>query len=267
MFNEKSDCLSLALNSAKREYIALVTIIPIAFLLLEIAHVISKINEGEDTVLETIKVFRTVLSVLSSLAFFWLFLGGMQEYIKKGYRDVRSVWWIVQGLEESFLFALLAIFQHTEYDPNDITTSFWFWACIDVLFGIIIWFILSAGKPKIPGQKWVWWIKSAQLIWLTAWLGYRPTNRDFDAATIITLLVCLLLSYIYFSQSSVKTWGILVVLIPGLFLISFIVRSTVLDTLAIEWVYLISMLIAIILYIAVVIRTYIGFDDDVLPSI
>ena len=70
MFNEKSDCLSLALNSAKREYIALLTIIPIAFLLLEIAHILSKINEGEDTVLETIKVFRTVLSVLSSLAFF-----------------------------------------------------------------------------------------------------------------------------------------------------------------------------------------------------
>lgn len=263
MFQENSDCLSLALRTAKREYVLLVTLLPIAFLILEIIHVITIINNNPVT--EAISVARTVISIIASLAFFWLFLGGLQEYLTKGYRDARSVWWVVQGLEECILFALVAIFQNVTFENDDITTSFWFWAILDVLLCIVVWVILSAGKPKIPDQRWVWWVKSAQLVWISAWLGYRPNDKTFDAATVVTLMVCLLLAYVYYSRS--KAWGIAITLVPGLFFAAFLIKNLVNDALAVEWIFLVAMVIALVLYIMVIVRANVGFEEDTLPSI
>lgn len=259
MFQENTDCLSLALRTARREYVLLVTILPIVFLVLEIVHVSSIINENPID----LQVPRTVVASITSLAFFWLFLGGVQEYIAKGYRDTRSIWWIVIGLEEFILFALLAVFQYIEYDTKDVSTSFWFWAIIDVLFGILIWIILSAGKPKIPEQRWLWWVKTAQLIWISVWLGYRPSDTRFEGATFVTLMICLFLAYVYYSRS--RSWGFAVTLVPGIFLIAFLFRTSINDVMAVEWIFLSTMVIALIMYIVIIMR--LGFEEDGLPSI
>ena len=259
MFQENTDCLSLALRTAKREYVILVTMLPILFLVMEIIHVVGILNNNA----VDLQTPRTVVSIVASLAFFWLFLGGVREYVAKGYKDVRSIWWIVTGIEECVLFALLAIFQHVEFVPDDIRTSFWFWAILDVLVCLLVWVILSAGKPRIPEQRWLWWVKTGQLIWISAWLGYRPADTTFETATIITLLVCLLLAYVYHSQS--RSWGLAITLVPGFFLIAFIFRATIDDIMAVEWIFLSTMVIALILYIVVVVQ--LGFRDDALPSI
>ena len=145
---------------------------------------------------------------------------------------------------------------YVRLDNNDnVASSFWFWAGISVVLCIVIWFILSKGKPVIPEQKMMWWIKSAQLIWIGIWLGYKPTDKDFDGATIVILLVTALLTFYYLSYSKNKSMLIFGVILtfglPAVILISsFFVRNTKI----IEWEYLCLLIITGILYIIIVIN-------------
>ena len=255
MLRDNTNCLGKALKTARKDYVALVTIIPICFIIIESLHVFSKLYDNLTIPLDTIKTLRTITSIVAAIAFFWLTVGGIVDYMKNGYRDVRSIWWIVQGIEETLLFILLAIYQNVDYNNDNVASSFWFWAGISVVLCIVIWFILSKGKPVIPEQKMMWWIKSAQLIWIGIWLGYKPTDKDFDGATIVILLVTALLTFYYLSYSKNKSMLIFGVILtfglPAVILISsFLVRNTKI----IEWEYLCLLIITGILYIIIAIN-------------
>lgn len=268
MLRDNTNCLGKALKTARKDYVALVTIIPICFIIIECLHVISRLYDNSIVSVDTIKTLRIITSSIAAFAFFWLSVGGIVDYIKNGYKDVRSIWWIVQGIEETLLFILLAIYQNVDYKSDNIASSFWFWAGITIVLCIIIWLILSKGKPVIPEQKMMWWIKTAQLIWIGLWLGYKPADKDFDGATIVILLVTALLAFYYLSYKKNKSMyiigAILTFGLPAVILISsFFVR----DAKVIEWEYFSLLLITGILYIGIVINELIASAKNKLPPI
>jgi hypothetical protein len=260
------NCLGLALKTAKKEYVRFVTIIPICFILIESLHVFSKIHENSIS-FETIKTLRIIVSCISAAAFFWLTLGGIQEYIKKDGKDVRVIWWIVQGIEETFLFSLLAIYQHIDYDPGNIISSFWFWAGLTVFVCIIVWFILSKGKPVIPEQKWMWWIKTFLLVWISIWAGYKPADKDFDAATIVILLMTGIITFYCFSIAKLYTYIIGFILTFGLPAAILITSIFTKENKTVEWVYFVLLVVTGLLYLSIVIMESISTDEIKLPPI
>lgn len=268
MLRDNTNCLGKALKTARKDYVALVTIIPICFIIIESLHVFSRIYDNEVVSFDVIKTLRMITSIIASIAFFCLTLGGVVDYIRNGYKDVRSIWWIVQGLEETLLFILLTIYQNIDYNNDNIVSSFWFWAGLTILLGIVIWFILSNGKPIIPEQKMMWWIKSAQLIWIGIWLGYKPANKDFDGATVVILLVTALLAFYYLSYNKNKSMYVLsALLIFGLPAIILISSFSVRNNKTMEWVYLCVLIITGILYISIVVGELVTSAKNKLPAI
>ena len=268
MLRDNTNCLGKALKTARRDYVALVTIIPICFIIIECMHVLTRLSDNISISMDTIKTLRIVICVIAALAFFWLTLGGVVDYMRNGYKDVRSIWWIVQGIEETLLFILLAIYQNVDYKNTNIASSFWFWAGITVIVCIIVWFVLAKGKPVIPEQKMMSWIKSAQLIWIGIWLGYKPTDKEFDVATIVILLVTALLAFYYLSYSKKKSIHIIgTIFIFGLPILILLSSFFVKDTKIVEWTYFCVLLITGILYIIIVIHELIAFSKNKIPTI
>lgn len=270
------NCLGYALKIADKRYSALITILPLIFIVIELIRVNADINNSIVDIYDNIRTARTAACIVSALAFAGLAIGGLVKYIKSKtpFKDSRTIWWIVTGIEGILIFTVLAVFQFRDVKNNaEIYESVFFWIIMSLVVGMLIWFALKGafmslsssvkGKGKlivIPDDEIIVSIKLTAMIAFTIWISYRPTNPKYVDAGAVIVIITLILALVYaLMMKGKQVWIPLITwtLLPAIVIFTSWYKSDEEGKETLQYVYLVALLIALVVYLGLIIGFFI----------
>lgn len=263
------NCLGYALKIADKRYSALITVLPLVFIIIELARLNADINGNIADISDNIKTARTVACIVAALLFAGLAVGGLAKYVKSStpFKDSRTIWWIVTGVEGILIFTILAVFQFRDFKNNaDIYESVFFWITMSLVAGMLIWFALKGAfttssvpnKNKllaIPDDEIIVSIKLTAMIAFTIWISYRPTNPKYVDAGAVIIIITLILALVYALMMKKKqVWIPLIVwtLLPAIVIFTSWYKSDEEGKETLQYVYLTALIISLVVYLGLI---------------
>lgn len=261
------NCLSFALKISDKKYSALIAVLPLCFIIVELIKLSGDINGHAADIADGIRIARVVLSIGAAFDFSLLALGGLLKWLKSPFQDARTIWWMVSGLEGMLAFIVLAVFQYRDVKTGQaVYESVYFWLLIVLAVGFICWLILKGvfgcSKQKkliaIDDDQIIISIKLTAAIFFTAWVAYRPANKDYELAGAITAIITLILALAYaliMKNKKGKFWLPLLIwtLLPVVVIFTSWYKGDADNAQTLQYVYLAALILALVVYLGLVI--------------